>query len=986
MNASRFKKISIYFVLFLLIGLGLSSTISSNESKDNNQIKCLSYSNLPYYLEPNNSTNKLDSDTIFPSKEFGNQTQPAISSNNNSHFVAYNDEVAGEIMWGTINGDKYNFLTDGGSYPSLKHWNDTTFYGTFVCTPQFYSGAAIPLCKIPNPEDPNTFSLAIWNWESYGWYNITDSELACDSSMENWNFGYISFVGSTTFGEGIINGPFIFYLTDEYVGQLSWLVQYDNCSHTDACIDHQTKYAYSIFDQFNGNQWQLVIREDNFANQMLFLNDYVIGGNQNLTYPKISVQNDHMVIVSETDQNGNKDIVCFFNTPNNPQQVLITTSDVDERFPEIIRIDNTTYICSFISNNTLYYSISSSGGQTWSHPIKMSGNVYESYKSIDLSERLDYIGYESINGSDIDILFDNTQISIIYVDDDFDTTTPGWNVTHFNSIQDGIDAVDENGTVYVFNGTYFESIVINKTISLIGEDRNNTIIEGNNENFIIYISADFTNIMNFEIKNNSFWSLARGIDIHANYTAINNNFCNNLRFGIYVAGLNNTIKNNNISSINYVGIHISSDNNYISNNYVNSNGHCIFLDYAENNVIHQNHIPGSLNVGVYLDFSDNNEITNNTINFHGGYGLYFDASINNIIRYNNISNNNLDGCIILGGTSTNNSIIENHIYSNNRFGIQIVSSSNNYVFHNEFNDNNKNAKDTGSNFWDNGYPSGGNYWNDYNGTDEDGDGIGDIAYDISNGDNQDRYPLGYFHPIANFTYYPSNPIVQSMVYFNDTSIDPDGSIESWFWDYGNGDTSTSQNPHNVYLHDMEYTCCLTVTDNDGKNHTYCQIINVSSGLDVNQSVEDRGFPIRHAVDGDWAAAQSFTPTIDTLTRTEILLRKFGTPEFNLTVELRTDDPQGTLIDSKSYTPDQVSSSWEMFEVNFNDTIVINDTDYFIVIPPAPSGVTTSFGYEWGYAFGDKYPDGAFWFTRDGGGLWRDLPTMYEFAFRTYGYS
>jgi hypothetical protein len=76
----------------------------------------------------------------------------------------------------------------------------------------------------------------------------------------------------------------------------------------------------------------------------------------------------------------------------------------------------------------------------------------------------------------------------------------------------------------------------------------------------------------------------------------------------------------------------------------------------------------------------------------------------------------------------------------------------------------------------------------------------------------------------------------------------------------------------------------------------------------------------------------------------------------------------------------------MFEVNFNDTTVQNDTDYFIVIPPAPSGVTTSFGYEWGYAFGNQYDDGSFWFTRDGGGLWRDLPTMYEFAFRTYGYS
>ena len=155
---------------------------------------------------------------------------------------------------------------------------------------------------------------------------------------------------------------------------------------------------------------------------------------------------------------------------------------------------------------------------------------------------------------------------------------------------------------------------------------------------------------------------------------------------------------------------------------------------------------------------------------------------------------------------------------------------------------------------------------------------------------------------------------------------------------------------------------------------------------VNQSIQDRGFPIRHALDGDWAAAQSFIPTLDTLTSSEIYMRKFGTPEFNLTAELREDHPQGTLIDTLVFTPAEVPSGWEWFPLDFTDTTVTPGTDYFIVIPPAPSGVTTSFGYEWGYAFGNQYDDGAFWFTRDGGGLWRDLPTMYEFVFRTYGYS
>jgi hypothetical protein len=136
---------------------------------------------------------------------------------------------------------------------------------------------------------------------------------------------------------------------------------------------------------------------------------------------------------------------------------------------------------------------------------------------------------------------------------------------------------------------------------------------------------------------------------------------------------------------------------------------------------------------------------------------------------------------------------------------------------------------------------------------------------------------------------------------------------------------------------------------------------------------------------DWAGAQNFTSTLDTLTKDEIYLWKFGTPEFDFTVELRTDGPEGTLLDSLVFTPAEVPSSWTWLELDFTDLAVVPGTDYFIVVPPAPSGVTTSFGYEWGYAFGNQYDDGSFWFTRDGGGLWRDMPTMYEFVFRTYGY-
>jgi uncharacterized repeat protein (TIGR01451 family) len=172
-----------------------------------------------------------------------------------------------------------------------------------------------------------------------------------------------------------------------------------------------------------------------------------------------------------------------------------------------------------------------------------------------------------------------------------------------------------------------------------------------------------------------------------------------------------------------------------------------------------------------------------------------------------------------------------------------------------------------------------------------------------------------------------------------------------------------------------------VTDSD-----YAEVeVTVLESVDVIQNIFNRGFPIRHAVGGDWAGAQSFIPNLSTISKVELYLRSFGTPEFNLTVELRENDPGGTLLDSVTFTPSEVPSSWGWLAVDFDDEAVTPGTDYFIVAPSAPSGVTTSFGYEWGYAIGDVYPDGAFWFTRDGGTLWRDLPDNYEFVFKTYGY-
>jgi len=591
----------------------------------------------------------------------------------------------------------------------------------------------------------------------------------------------------------------------------------------------------------------------------------------------------------------------------------------------------------------------------------------------------------------------------VYVDEDAD---PVWyDATHVKTIQEGIDNATAGDTVYVYNGTYFENVIVNKSIDLIGEDRNTTIIDGGGIGDVVYISANGVVLSGFMVQNSGHSGAPNddsGIDIRLDFVSINNcNFYNN-EISIY---LNSSSSNNSISNCfidgNYNSIWLdASNNNSITDNIVSFNNMGIMVDYCENNIIKNNQCLNNTNVGLRLFYasfnivddntlsgngydgirfisanenqisgnkissnsvgiririsSNNNHISNCNISDNMDDGIYLEGSISNIINENfiwrnadgiviltsgddnyilnnNISNNgfglllyyadentisgnrissNADDSICIINSNFNSFSENNIMYNklNNNKGVDIHSpSNNNNFFHNNFIENNINAKDEGLNNWNDGYPSGGNYWDDYTGTDSDGDGIGDIPYDISGGDNQDLYPF----------------------------IEENGWLKT---------------------------------------------------IEVNQDGWARGFPIRHALDGDWAGAQSFKTSNDTLTRVDVYLRRFGNPEFNLTLEVREDSPDGTLIESFEYQPDDVDVNWGWFNLDLIDINTTPSTDYFIVCPPAPSGVTTSFGYEWGYAFGNQYDDGAFWFTRDGGGLWRDLPTMYEFVFRTYGYS
>lgn len=75
-------------------------------------------------------------------------------------------------------------------------------------------------------------------------------------------------------------------------------------------------------------------------------------------------------------------------------------------------------------------------------------------------------------------------------------------------------------------------------------------------------------------------------------------------------------------------------------------------------------------------------------------------------------------------------------------------------------------------------------------------------------------------PTADFSYVTDNLTVT----FTDQSNDTDGTIVSWNWNFGDGNSLSIQNPQHTYAYPDSYTVSLTVTDNDGASDTTSQNI------------------------------------------------------------------------------------------------------------------------------------------------------------------
>jgi len=470
----------------------------------------------------------------------------------------------------------------------------------------------------------------------------------------------------------------------------------------------------------------------------------------------------------------------------------------------------------------------------------------------------------------------NVSAATLTVDDDGEA--------EYTTIQEAIDNATEGDTIRVWEGIYYENVLVNETMSLVGNGSEETTIDGGGNDDVVKISADWVNISGFMVTGSGDDS---GIMVESDNNNIFENNCSNNYFGIHLSYSSNCIitnntcendstgitlfrssfcvmTNNTCSSNNHYGISLqsssyctienntcssngngilfrSSDHNTITNNSANSNSCGIFfLDGNIYNTISNNTFDWN-NLGIFCFFSSENNFFNNSFSNNVNVGINITGSRNINLINNTCMTNGEDGIVLSSSPAV---VIENNIVSNNRNGIRLedcgggIIAHNNLIFSNVIYGinatcNNDDLINATNNWWGSNtgpcHPS------------ENPDGQGD---NVSNGvffEPWIRVPNN--NPSVSITSPANNSTVSGIITIKGTASDPDGnetvekvvvSVNIGAWETATGTTSWTFEWNTSTLENGEYS--LKFRDYDGTDFSEVKeiILNVQKSAPDNR--------------------------------------------------------------------------------------------------------------------------------------------------------
>ena len=258
--------------------------------------------------------------------------------------------------------------------------------------------------------------------------------------------------------------------------------------------------------------------------------------------------------------------------------------------------------------------------------------------------------------------------------------------SNYSKIQWAIENATPGDTVFVYNGTYREQVTIAKTLSLVGEANNVTIIDGGGLGTVVYVTANWVNISGFTVRNSSSALNSAGIELHwvENCRIIDNNVSSNNQLGIYLNHSNGNIIENNDADDNIgitgAGIYLSySNNNTVINNTASGNAYGLYAEYSTNNNMTLNNASSNWDYGVLFMHSWNSTIADNSFYDNWGKGIYISSSEGIVVSNNSLILNLIGIQLWLSGNCT---VVNNSLAAGGDNGLVLYSSFHNIVHNN----------------------------------------------------------------------------------------------------------------------------------------------------------------------------------------------------------------------------------------------------------------------------------------------------------------